>query len=242
MNRIDCIAVTGSWDTQLQSCQLDCAAHQVCTDLSVSLSRDVWFFAGCVKFQCRTISTQQAQAESGLLFCLLWITLAEHMARLQPCLHVRKRYGRHCLDICKWEWQVAAVWHVSPAIAPSVQLTAMLFWTSKKLQTLQTGSCLFASACPLAAACQFDSCGISDTAAQATAAVWRSAGAQQHAAVSACSLQKHAPVCRLSAVCREQSTLEASVLSAHSCWAMQWLKYATAPAPCQGVLEGTAAH
>ena len=169
----------------------------MCTDLSVSFSRGVWFFARYVKLQCWTISTQQAQAESRLLLCLLWMTLAEHMARLQPCLHVCKRCGRHCLDICKWEWQVAAVWHFSPAIAPSVQLTAMLFWTSQKLQTLPTGSsCLFASACPLAAACQFDSCGISDTAAQATAAVWRSAGAQQHAALSACSLQKHAPVCR----------------------------------------------
>ena len=30
------------------------------------------------------------------------------------------------------------------------------------------------------------------------------------------------------------------MLSAHSCWAMQWLKYATAP-ECQGVLEDTAA-
>jgi hypothetical protein len=87
-NRIDCIlqciAVTGSWDTQLQSCQLDCAAHQVCTDLSVSLSRGVWFFARYVKLQCWTISTQQAQAESRLLFCLLWITLAEQWHGCNP--------------------------------------------------------------------------------------------------------------------------------------------------------------
>ena len=189
MNRIDCIAVTGSWDTHLQSCQLDCAAHQVCTDLSASLSRGVWFFARCVNLQCWATGTQQAQAELRLLLCLLWITLAKHMARLQTCLHVCERCWRHCLDICKWEWQVAAVWHFSPATAPSVQLTAMLFWTSKKLQALPTGSsCLFASACSLAAACQFDSCGISDSAAQANAAVWRSAVAQQQAALSASSL------------------------------------------------------
>ena len=103
MNRIDCIAVTGSciWDTHLQSCQLDCAAHQVCTDLSASLSRGVWFFARCVNLQCWATGTQQAQAELRLLLCLLWITLAKHMARLQTCLHVCKRCWRHCLDICK---------------------------------------------------------------------------------------------------------------------------------------------
>ena len=46
MKRIDCLAVTGSWDMQLQSCQLDCTAHQVCTDLSVSLQRGVCYLQG----------------------------------------------------------------------------------------------------------------------------------------------------------------------------------------------------
>ena len=96
---------------------------------------------------------------------------------------------RLCLVICKWEWQVAAVWHFSPAIAPSMQLTAMLFGRQSSCKRCQrvAAVCLQALA-PLAAACQFDSCGISDTATQANAAVWRSAGAQQRAALSACSL------------------------------------------------------